>query len=247
MAAPYIVVQNRQQQRRPRIFRDRRNPLDFLDDQDLISLYRLSRDAILEVCGILDRHLQRPTQRSHSLPVFLQVLVALKFYASGSFLQTIGHLHRISKASVSRCIKNVSLALSLHCQDYIKFPEGQDVYTTMQGFSDTGDFPNVIGAVDGTHVIINAPTVDEHLYVNRKGTHSINVQVVCDNNLKVTDIVAKWPGSSHDAFIWNNSTLCNKFENGEIPNGWLLGDSGYPLRPWLLTPVLHPTTEKEER
>ncbi|XP_052065809.1 putative nuclease HARBI1 [Mytilus californianus] len=43
-----------------------------------------------------------------------------------------------------------------------------------------GGFPNVIGAIDGTHVRIQAPTTDEASYVNRKGYHIINVQAVCD-------------------------------------------------------------------
>ena len=38
-------------------------------------------------------------------------------------------------------------------------------------------FPNVIGCVDGTHIPIIAPSVDEVDYVNRKSFHSINVQV----------------------------------------------------------------------
>lgn len=36
----------------------------------------------------------------------------------------------------------------------------------------------VIGAIDGTHVAITTPYVDEHLYVNRKRYHSLNVMVV---------------------------------------------------------------------
>jgi hypothetical protein len=38
-------------------------------------------------------------------------------------------------------------------------------------------FPDVIGAIDCTHIKIADPTVNEEEYVNRKGFHSINVQV----------------------------------------------------------------------
>lgn len=39
--------------------------------------------------------------------------------------------------------------------------------------------PNVIGLIDGTHVAITAVKNDiEMAFVNRKGFHSINVQIV---------------------------------------------------------------------
>ncbi|KAL0879751.1 hypothetical protein ABMA27_003464 [Loxostege sticticalis] len=37
--------------------------------------------------------------------------------------------------------------------------------------------PVVVAAVYGTHIKINAPTKDAQSYINRKGTHSIQVQV----------------------------------------------------------------------
>lgn len=58
----------------------------------------------------------------------------------------------------------------------------------------------------------------------------MNVMAVCDASLKFTNLVARWPGSSHDAFVWTNSTLCDLFESGGINRGWLLGDSAYPLK-----------------
>ena len=39
--------------------------------------------------------------------------------------------------------------------------------------------PNVIGCIDGTHIPITAPALDEGDYVNRKSFHSINIQI-CD-------------------------------------------------------------------
>ena len=61
--------------------------------------------------------------------------------------------------------------------------------------------------------------------------------------------MTKWPGSTHDSFILENSALKNILETGALAEGWLVGDRGYPLRPciWLLTPVINPTTEAEER
>jgi hypothetical protein len=37
------------------------------------------------------------------------------------------------------------------------------------------------------------------------------------------------------------------FESGQIHNGWLLGDSAHGLKPWLLKPVLSPSTAKERK
>lgn len=35
----------------------------------------------------------------------------------------------------------------------------------------------MIGCIDGTHIPIKAPSINEGDYVNRKSVHSINVQV----------------------------------------------------------------------
>lgn len=45
-------------------------------------------------------------------------------------------------------------------------------------------FPNVIGTIDCTHIAIKAPPCpNEGDFVNRKGVHSINVQVSNTNIL----------------------------------------------------------------
>ena len=51
---------------------------------------------------------------------------------------------------------------------------------------------------------------------------------ICDSNLKFIDIVAKWLGSTHDAFILRLPEINRQIESGEIPivNGWFIGDCG---------------------
>jgi hypothetical protein len=106
-------------------------------------------------------------------------------------------------------------------------------------FFEKFNFPGVIGLIDCTHVAIVPPSEDEHLYVNRKHYHSINVQLICDLDMRILNVFANHPGFTHDSFIWQNSrcniVLHNLYHRTQRCF-FLLGDSGYPLRPWLLTP-----------
>lgn len=59
-------------------------------------------------------------------------------------------------------------------------------------------------------------------------------------------MVARWPGSSHDANIFEASNIKQRLEGHEFGNGVLLGDSAYPLREYLLTPIAHPHDNIED-
>ncbi|XP_053398715.1 putative nuclease HARBI1 [Mercenaria mercenaria] len=118
-----------------------------------------------------------------------------------------------------------------------------DLADVKQAFFRKCNIPNTVGAVDGTLIPIIAPSQNEEVYVCRKNYHAINVQAVVDHRARFIDLVAKWPGSTHDASIFDNCGLKDHLERHEL--GHLLGDSGYPLRKYLITPVATPTTEKE--
>ena len=50
------------------------------------------------------------------------------------------------------------------------------------------------------------------MFFNRKKVHSINTQVVFDANFNILDVVAKWPGATHDSRILMVSGLRQLFE-----------------------------------
>lgn len=57
--------------------------------------------------------------------------------------------------------------------------------------------------------------------------------------------MARWPGSCHDQTIFNNSRLKHDFENRRFGNFHLIGDSGYSLETYLLTPLQTVRSESE--
>ena len=62
----------------------------------------------------------------------------------------------------------------------------------------------------------------------------------------VTNVVARWPGSTHDSHIFRTSAIGRHLEGNGLTDGVLLGDSGYACSPFLMTPYLDPKTRKEE-
>jgi hypothetical protein len=123
--AAAMMLRRRAQRKRERIFRDFTNPLDYLDKDAILSKYRLSRPLIFSLCNIVSDRLQRPTTRSRALPVSLQVMIALRFYATGSFQAVIGDVHNISRSSVSRVIADMNECLLRISRDHIVMPFDQ--------------------------------------------------------------------------------------------------------------------------
>jgi hypothetical protein len=109
--------------------------------------------------------------------------------------------------------------------------------------------PGAIGAIDCSHFQILKPSAqnkgDE--YINRKIYPSINVQATCNANEVFTSVDARWPGSVHDSRIFRNSDIYQVLKSTQAYGHYLIGDSGYGIAPWLLTPFPSHTTSPSER
>ena len=233
-----------------RVFRDRLNPIDSYNDIEFVSRYRITRYMFIQLHEKITGYFLRPRiHSSHPIPSTTQFAVALQFLETGSFQTVIATSHGVSQPSVSRCIAAVTDGLCSIAKDNIKFPNLHEQSQLQQSFLEKCGFPLVVGCIDYSHVSIVAHSNNEEIYVNRKNEHSINIQAICDSDLKFMDVVAKWPGSTHDAFIWRQSGINQRFTSGDIPTvqGCFLGDSGYPLRPNLLAPIQNPNTSGERR
>ena len=59
--------------RKQRVFRDRRNPLDYLTDGEIREKYRLPRFYLLQLVELVRSDLEKPTQRSQPISPTIQV------------------------------------------------------------------------------------------------------------------------------------------------------------------------------
>ena len=74
--------------RRERVFRDRCNPLDLYDNHEMFKKYRFTREGIMYIIDMFSNELEHPTKQSRALSAPLQIFIALRFYATGSVLDS---------------------------------------------------------------------------------------------------------------------------------------------------------------
>ena len=137
------VRQQRQQRRilarRPRLFRDRSNPLEDLEAEEVFRRYRFRPPTILYILETI-LPVQRPTKRNCPLPPLLQLLLCLRFLATGSLHILVGDSLNISRTTAGRCIRDVAKRLCAVARRFIRFPTGREADETKTAFSKVSGF-----------------------------------------------------------------------------------------------------------
>ena len=175
-----------------------------------------------------------------------------------SYVQ-IGATFGVGKSTVVEAVQDVTEALFEVRKKYIKFPVSEaETRACIETFSELCNLPNVVGAIECTHVQIKAPSESAVDYFSRYQQYDFIVQGVVDGRKIFLDFAAGFPGSHHDAQVLINSALYKRAEGKEILNNptsqisgheirpYLVGGSTYPLGPWLQKPFPDSTKDQDE-
>ncbi|KAJ8503708.1 hypothetical protein OPV22_004594 [Ensete ventricosum] len=134
---------------------------------------------------------------------------------------------------------------------HLKWPTSPEMEDIKSKFEEIQGLPNCCGAIDTTHIMMCLPSVDatNKVWVDYEKKHSMVLQAVVDPDLRFRDIITGWPGSMNEVPVLQSSGFFKMCEKGTRLNGekvelpeklevreYIIGDSGFPLLPWLLTP-----------
>lgn len=87
--------------------------------------------------------------------------------------------------------------------EYIKFPTTMaETMRCIETFTDKSRLPNIVGAIDGTHIKIISLRDSAVDYFSRNQQHDFIIQGVADDKRLFLDFSAGYPGSFHDARVY---------------------------------------------
>lgn len=119
-------------------------------------------------------------------------------------------------------------------------------------FNNKWNFPNCFGALDGKHVVMNAPPNSGSMFFNYEGRHSIVLMALADANCKIIYMDVGCKGRISDGGVFNQCTLPDALarntlnipharpltENGPaVPHVIVAGDA-FALKPYIMKPYL---------
>jgi hypothetical protein len=215
------------------------------------SHFRLTRDSFNKLCSEL-----RPPSTKNAYDFDFKVGLFLWRMATQESCRQLAERFSISKSCVSSITKKVArLIVAKLTKKYVKFPfERWEKFAIATRWEDKTEFPNVIGAIDGTHIKMHKRPNVEHpeIYFDRKSRYSVLAQAVVNDMGIFLDFEMGWPGRTHDARAFDESQfslamddhLVSLKDEGLTDSWYVLGDSAYSQTEWMMKP--YPALDPEE-
>ena len=156
---------------------------------------RLNREGIKLVVELVQDAITSRLRKNNLISPETKRLATLGYFVTGKMQLCNADDLGISQPSVSRAINTLSKPHII--QQFIRFPlDYQQLHRIKANFMAIAAMPGVVDVIDGKHVKIIAPSIDEDVFVNRKKVHSIDMQVVFDANFKGEQL-SSFSNSSH--------------------------------------------------
>ncbi|KAH6822029.1 PIF / Ping-Pong family of plant transposase [Perilla frutescens var. hirtella] len=230
------------------------------------STFKVSRKTFDYICSLVKEHMMAKTHFAftNGKPMTLndQVALALVRLGSGNSLISIGDSFGAHHSTVSQVTWRFVEAIEEKGLRHLQWPSTELEMTQIkQKFEKIRGLPNCCGAIDTTHITMLLTSSDQEAdtWLDCKQNHSMILQAIVDPDLRFRNIVTGWPGKMNDSSVLQSSSFFKQCQKGEKLNAkkihlseetelteYIIGDSGFPLLPWLVTPYQGKEVSKTE-
>ena len=259
------IRRNRKQQRRMwvrKIFQSRRTKGEYHalitemrlgDHESFYRYFHMTPQRFSHLLSLVGPHIRRQDTRfRQAIPPDERLAITLRYLVTGDSMQTISFSYRVGSSTVSGIIDSTCDALwKVLLPQYMSRPTTPSAWRRVsQGFEQMWNFPHCVGAIDGKHIVVQAPACSGSTFFNYKGTHSIVLMAVCDAHYCFTLVDIGDAGRHSDGGVFSNSAFGQAMEGGELSlpdtdniSGislplpyFFVGDAAFPLKTYMLRP-----------
>lgn len=199
---------------------------------------RMEQATFIFICSSVAPYMQRvDTRMRRAIPLETRVAIAISRLATGHGMQMIADLYEVGLSTSQKIVLEFLGAVKKSLKKKnIKWPSSSMMAHISTEFEALHQIPHIVGAVDGSHIPIVAPSIHAPDYYNRKGFHSVLLQGVVTSRCIFWDYDIGWAGSMHDSNLWSRTRIGRFCEEGRLAPYALVRDASYPACPWMFPP-----------
>ena len=192
-----------------------------------------------------------------------KVSLFLRYLATGESFRSLEFTYRVSRRSISRIVMELANTIITEMQKtYLKTPSNENEWIEIsEKFFQRWNFPNLIGAIDGKHIVLEQPKQSGSHYRNYKETDSIILMAVVGPEYEFLFADVGMNGHSSDCGKWLRNLMKKALEensldlqkaaplpgrNIDMPYV-LVGDDAFPLTTTLMKPFPQSNLTMEKR
>ncbi|KAI4979023.1 hypothetical protein ZWY2020_015776 [Hordeum vulgare] len=221
----------------------------FEDAQRFESVFKMTRKTFSYICSLVMGPLMEDVNSytfvdRRVLSLEDVVAVALKWLNSSEPTEAIGSSVGVNESTVLLVTERFVDALWDRAKHHLCWPNSSEKDKIKSMLGKNHNMHNCCGVICTTHILFGPSCNHETKNDN------IQMQVVVDPRMRFVHIWLGPPGSVNHLSLLHESQLFKECEKGGWLNGsklkvafdgsevgeYIIGDAGYPLLPWLLTP-----------
>lgn len=161
--------------------------LIYRDEDDWFESFKMKKETFKYICEMLRSNLQpkpNPLTKRCSIEVEEQVGICIYYLGCCAELRVIGEVFGYAKSTIWKCVRRLSQAMvNILLLIWIRMPNQDECETSSLFFEIKTGLPQIIAAIDGSHIPMVPPKEGYSDYINRKGWPSLNLQALVDHDL----------------------------------------------------------------
>ena len=235
-------------------------------DKRFCRTFRISKGSFSFILSRIRHVLERDTINEQPISPECRLGICLYRLARGDYYYTIAEMVGLGVATVCSIVSEVPQAIIDHLwQDCVKqhMPQTQsDFENKILDMEELWQFPFCWAAVDGCHISIKCPHGGLKAckeYHNFNNFYSVVLMAMVDSKYRFVWGSCGFPGNSHDSIIFQSTESWKDIQDNDLIQNigqqvgksiippLILGDSAFPLQPWLMKPYTNAVLTPEQR
>ena len=236
-------------------------------DKRFKKTFRMSRETFRFILGQIKHRLVRKTITEEPISPACRLAIGFYRFSRGDYFYTIAEMTGLGVSTVCTIVNEVAVAIVNNMWEqsvnrYMPKCE-EDFKSKILDMEELWQFPFCWSAIDGCHIPIRCPSGGAEArkeYHNFKNFYSVVAMALVDSYYRFIWVSCGFPGNSHDSIILQSTQLWKDItENDLVPSigqevsknvivqPLILGDSAFPLCPWMMKPYTDATLTVQER